>query len=310
MPRDLPASQVVAFARRTEELGFDALWVVEDLTFHGGIAQAATALAVTQRLGVCIGIVPAAVRNPAFLAMEVATLAGVHPGRLTLGVGHGMPDWMRQVGAWPSSPLTLLRETLTAVRDLLHGREVTTSGRYVTLDAVRLAAPPAVVPPVVAGVRGPRSLAVSGLHADGTVLAEPITPAYLQAARAHIAAGPEHVVHAFTPAVVDDDVAVARAAVRPGLAWIGEADFTAHLAPLPFASAIAELRASCAGPEAFADALPDEWVDQLAVVGPPDAARARLAALHAAGATSIALAPVGRDPFAALDALGRLVDPA
>ena len=50
LPRDLPAEQFVDFARRAEELGLDELWVVEDLGFRGGIAQAATALAVTARI--------------------------------------------------------------------------------------------------------------------------------------------------------------------------------------------------------------------------------------------------------------------
>jgi alkanesulfonate monooxygenase SsuD/methylene tetrahydromethanopterin reductase-like flavin-dependent oxidoreductase (luciferase family) len=53
-----------------------------------------------------MGIIPAAARNVAFTAMEIATLAGLYPGRLTVGVGHGMPGWLDQAGARPSSPLT------------------------------------------------------------------------------------------------------------------------------------------------------------------------------------------------------------
>ncbi|HWS57870.1 MAG TPA: LLM class flavin-dependent oxidoreductase [Actinotalea sp.] len=305
-PRSLPAAELGRFARRVEELGFDELWVVEDLTFHGGVAQAATALAVTERIRVGLGIAPAAARNPAFLAMEAATLAGLHPGRLTLGIGHGMPGWMRQVGAWPASPLTLLEETIVAVHDLLHGRSVTTVGRYVRLDGVRLAAPPAVPPPVVAGVRGPRSLALAGRVADGTVLAEPVTPAYLTAALGQIAATRPHTMAAFTPAVVDDDRERARIAVRPGLAWVGEPDGAVHLTGLPFAADLAALRAACPDPAVFAAALPDAWVDELAVVGPPDVARGRLGALHAAGASTVVLAPLGADPFDALEALARV----
>jgi high-affinity nickel permease len=36
---------------------------------------------------------------------------------------------------------------------------------------------------VLAGVRGPKSLALAGQHADGLILAEPVTPAYLQFVR-------------------------------------------------------------------------------------------------------------------------------
>src|SRR5690606_13889437 len=114
LPRDLPHADVLPFARRIEELGFDALWVVEDLGFHGGIAQAAAVLAVTERVRVGIGSLPVAARNVGFAAMDVATLAGMFPGRLDIGLGHGIKGWMSQVGAWPASPLTLLREQTEA----------------------------------------------------------------------------------------------------------------------------------------------------------------------------------------------------
>ena len=118
LPRDLPADQVLPYARRADELGFDELWVVEDLGFRGGTAQAAAVLAVTGRIRVGVGILPVGARNVAFAAMEAATLAELFPGRLHLGIGHGMPGWMRQVGAWPASPLTAFEEYATALRAL------------------------------------------------------------------------------------------------------------------------------------------------------------------------------------------------
>src|SRR4051812_48411576 len=162
LPRDLPADRFRAFARRAEALGFDELWVVEDCFFRGGVAQAGVALASTERIRVGIGILPAAVRNAAFTAMEAGTLAELFPGRVDVGIGHGMTGWMRQVGALPSSPLAMLEEHLTAVRSALHGAGVDVAGRYVTLHDVRLESPPARPPRVLAGVRGPRSLAVAG----------------------------------------------------------------------------------------------------------------------------------------------------
>ena len=61
LPRDLPAHQFRTYAQRAETLGFDELWVVEDCFFRGGIAQAAAALAMTERIRLGIGILPAAV---------------------------------------------------------------------------------------------------------------------------------------------------------------------------------------------------------------------------------------------------------
>ncbi|GCE76208.1 LLM class flavin-dependent oxidoreductase [Cellulomonas biazotea] len=306
LPRDLPAGRVREFVLRAEELGFDELWVVEDCFFRGGVAQAAAVLAWTERIRVGIGILPAAVRDAAFTAMEAATLAELFPGRVDVGIGHGMPMWMRQVGRWPSSPLTMLEEHLTAVRAIVHGERVDVDGRYVHLDAVQLEAPPAHPPRILAGVRGPKSLAVSGRVADGTVLAEPVTPEYLRQALEHVAPTREHRVVAYCVAAVDDDADAARRLARPALAWVGEPDWVPHIAPLPYADEFAALRATVGSPDEFAEVLPDAWVDDLAIVGPPAAARARLDALFDAGLSSAVLFPIGPDPVAALDSLARL----
>ncbi|MGB7820300.1 MAG: LLM class flavin-dependent oxidoreductase, partial [Ornithinibacter sp.] len=116
----------------------DELWVWEDCFKESSIAAAGVALAWTDRVRVGIGLAPVPLRNVALLAMELATLHRVFPGRLLPGIGHGVQDWMAQVGARAGSPLTLLREYAEALRLLLDGHEVTVSGRYVSLDRVRL----------------------------------------------------------------------------------------------------------------------------------------------------------------------------
>jgi 5,10-methylenetetrahydromethanopterin reductase len=292
LPRDLPTAEVLPYARRADELGFDSLWVVEDLTFRGGFAQAGAVLAATSRIHVALGIAPAAVRNAAFTAMEAATLAELFPGRFTLGIGHGSIDWMRQVGAWPASPLTLLAEQLDAVRALLRGESVTRQGRYVQLDDVRLVSPPANPPAVVAGVRGPKSLAVSGQHADGTLLAEPITPEYARAARAQIGADDRHLLHGYLLSAVDEDADRARQRVRPALEVAGMPDFAPHVATSAYAADLAALRADSADAREFTRRMPDEWVDDLALVGTPQRLRERLAELGAAGLQRPVLFPV------------------
>lgn len=298
LPRDLPASSVLAYARRAEELGFESLWVVEDLGFRGGVAQAGAVLAVTSRITVGIGILPAGARNAAFAAMELATLAQLFPGRLIAGLGHGMPGWMRSVGAWPGSPLTLLREYAVAVRTLLRGEPGPAAGRYVSVADVVIEESPSIVPPVVLGVRGPKSLALAAEVADGVLLAEPATPAYIAAS----ATGPA--VITYDAAIVDGDGRAARERARPGLAWVGEPDWAPHLAPLPFASEFAEFRARCASRDEFAATMPAEWVDALTLAGTPDEVGAKIAARHAAGATGVVLIPA--DP-GSLDDLARVL---
>ncbi len=186
--RNVPPEDVVGLARDLAPL-VDELWLVEDLGWAGGIAQVAAVLAATADVRVGHGVAPAPFRNAAALAMEWGALARAHPGRLHAGLGHGVPEWMDQVGSSPRSRLTLLREVATATRRLLAGETVTVAGDHVQLADVGLVFPPSRVPPVSLGVSGPRSLRLSGEVADGTVLAEGTGPTELRAARTAIDAG-------------------------------------------------------------------------------------------------------------------------
>lgn len=166
----LPPERLRDLARAADEAELEELWLWEDCFRESGVASAAAALAWTERVRVGVGLLPVPLRNVALTAMEVATLHRLFPGRVQVGVGHGVQDWMRQVGARVESPVTLLREYLAALRALLRGEEVTTEGRYLRLDRVALDWPPAPVPAVFAGAVGPRSLRLCGEVADGTIL--------------------------------------------------------------------------------------------------------------------------------------------
>ncbi|GGQ09555.1 LLM class flavin-dependent oxidoreductase [Streptomyces roseolilacinus] len=285
--RDRRPEELRDFAHEAESLGVDDLWVVEDLAWAGSVSSATLALTATDRLRVGIGIMPAPLRNPALLAMELATLARVFPDRLVVGVGHGVPEWMAQVGAATPTKLALLEETVTAVRTLLRGETAHVDGRAVHIDGVRLVHPPAEPPPVVTGVVRPRSLELSGRCADGTVMAEGQGPAAVRTALAHIAAGrtsspaapTSHQLIVFTHLCVSRDdpdrVATATAPVRAEYSdWLGIAPEDVFLAS-----------------------------------GTPQAAAARIRSLWDAGADTVVLRPVGDDPWeqvrAALAALGR-----
>ncbi|WP_371774056.1 LLM class flavin-dependent oxidoreductase [Streptomyces sp. NBC_01438] len=312
LPRDLPVQDVLPYARRAEELGFDQIWVVEDLGFRGGLAQAGPVLASTTHITVGIGILPAGARNVCFTAMELATLAQLYPGRLIAGIGHGMPDWMRQAGSWPASPLTLLKEYTTALRLLMSGEPGPKDGRYVRCEGVVLTEIPDIVPPVILGVRGPKSQAAAGEVADGLLLAEPAGPAYIASSLRHMDA-PADVrrleIVAYDNAAVDDDEDAAVNRVREGLSAIGEPDWAPHIAPLPFATELHAHRAACADAQEFARTMPAAWIRELSIVGTPGQARAAINARHAAGATSVVLAPAGPDALAALGSLARALDP-
>lgn len=186
----LPPERLPALAAAADDAGLAELWLWEDSFWAGGIAAAGVALASTRRLRVGVGVLPVPLRAAPLLAMELAALDRIAPGRLVAAVGHGIQDWMGQSGVRVASPLTLLREYTAALRALLAGEEVSTpENRYVRLDRVRLVWPPQAPLPVHIGTEGPRSLVLSGELADGTVLTGGTTPDGVRAAREHIERG-------------------------------------------------------------------------------------------------------------------------
>src|SRR5258707_12910846 len=108
---------VVERARAAERGGLDSLWFIEDYFQTGAFAVAGAAAAVTTRLGIGLGGVNPYTRHPALLAMETATLAGIAPGRVVLGLGARVrPGSEGQRAVPPAPPLPPLAECVDRVR--------------------------------------------------------------------------------------------------------------------------------------------------------------------------------------------------
>jgi 5,10-methylenetetrahydromethanopterin reductase len=282
-----PPDDLVSRAVRAERLGIAELWLAEDCFLVGGVAGAASVLAATDRLRVGLGILPAVTRNPATTAMELATLARLFPGRIIGGLGHGVTRWMAQIGAAPRSALEALETAIVAVRRLLRGETVTVTTGHWYLDEVTLAYPPDVPPPVYAGVRGPRSVEVSGRTADGTLLSDWAAPDYVRGVSRtlHRADDPsQHDLGVIVRVALDDDRQQARERVRAALApHLGRADLRTLFAPLADKHDLDRPRPS------------DALVDELALTGDEDAVREGLRRYAAAGARLVLLRPVDHE---------------
>jgi alkanesulfonate monooxygenase SsuD/methylene tetrahydromethanopterin reductase-like flavin-dependent oxidoreductase (luciferase family) len=252
----LPPVRQREVAAHADAAGVDDVWLWEDCFLEGGLTSATAVLAATERIRVGIGLLPVPLRNPAVAAMEIATVAALFPGRFAPAVGHGVLDWMGQVGARVESPMTLLREWAAAVRALLAGETVSVRGRYVQLDQVSLDWPPTPTPPLLIGGRGPRTLALAGELADGTIIDSATTPDDVRTALGHIAPQPGHDVVVYLLAGTDD-------------------------------GARARFQAEGAGRSVHPDAVAAGSAEEIAAV---------VERYAAAGATTIALQPAATEP--------------
>lgn len=288
-----PPEEAAAEAAAAEQQGFDEVWLGEDFFDSGGIAAAALALAATRRITVGLGVLSAAVRHPALLAMELSALGRAHPGRLIAGIGLGDPDPLGTIGALPESPLALIRDGVSTVRALLRGDRVAASGGDISLSF------PAPVPAHVGAV-GPRMLRLAGEVGEGTVLSTGAGPEYVAWARRRIAEGrggdlAGHRLTVLSFASVAATTAAAQEAVRRPLARL--------LAKPVFGGLVRHsglgeeaVAAAAAGPESLHAALVPEWLDAFVVAGDPWRCVERIGALQRAGADAVVLCPWGEAP--------------
>jgi alkanesulfonate monooxygenase SsuD/methylene tetrahydromethanopterin reductase-like flavin-dependent oxidoreductase (luciferase family) len=184
--------------------------------------------------------------------------------------------------------LTTLEEVTTSVTRLLAGEEVSFEGQTVYLDKVKLDAPPETAPPILLGVQGPKSMALAGRVADGVVLAEPATAAYVRQS-VELAGSPDgFVVATFTALCVRED---RKAAYEWTVPWLAEriAAKAPQLTALPFFDDLKALYDDAGN--AGLMGMPRDWWIAIGAVGTLDDAAAHLETLEAAGVDHVGLFP-------------------
>lgn len=296
-----PPESLAHYARRAEAAGFEELWLWDDCFLPGAFTSAGIALSATQQLKVGIGLLPVPAYNALFAAMEITTLARAFPGRFLPGFGHGVEQWMAQIGAAQRSPLKALNETVTAVRRLLSGEAVTTHGTWVQLEQVQMQLTPTSLLPLYVGAVRDKSLRMAGRVGDGTILTSMSSTAYIRWALEHIQAGMSetgrihHRLVVYLDVKVNPDREVARAAARRSLAvrlpWID-----VQMNALGIASEVADFFRTHNTVDEAAQNMPDEWVDALSAAGTPDEVAEAVQQWVKAGADSVVLQPLNGDP--------------
>lgn len=304
----------LVLAQEADRLGYSVVWAAEA---YG--SDAATVLAwvaaQTKRIDVGSAIFQIPGRTPANTAMTAATLDTLSGGRFRLGLGVSGPQvsegWH---GVRFDKPLARTREYIAIVRKALARERLTFEGEFFTLplpDGPGKALTLTVHPvreriPVYLAAVGPKNLQLAGEIADGW-LAIFFDPESAGDLLADVRTGRERAgldltsfdVVPTVPVVLGDDLEACAAPVRAYSAlYIGgmgsrEQNFYNRLAVrMGFEAEAAQIQDRYLGKDyvGAAAAVPFDFIDRTALIGPRERVRARLAAYAAAGVTTLTLA--------------------
>ena len=217
---DPPADRLVELFRLAEENGFDYGWTYDShILWQEPYPLLTMAALATSRLRLGLNVTNPGTREPTVTASAFATLQAISGGRMIMGIGRG-DSARRTIGLQPVK-VGEFEQSVTAIRDLLHGRGVHWNDTEIELTwAKGLSEPLEPVPVYVAGY-GPKVLSIAGRCADGVVvqLADPEIVAWIvgqvRAAAEQAGRDPADVkVMACAPAHVSSDLAAAREQVR------------------------------------------------------------------------------------------------
>jgi len=247
-------------------------------------------------------VIPIYTRALPVLAAGAGSVAQLAPGRVVLGLGVSSETIVDAWGGVPfRRPLTRMRETVLALRQMLAGERVTVEGRTVRTRGFRLMSPPPAPVPIYIAALMPPMLELAGEVADGVILnfmpveAVPRMLAHVRAgaARAGRDAGAIEVVARLQTAVTDDPAA-ARSVLRQMFGpYLATSVYNPFLAWCGFPDAAATIDAAWRAKDRARNlaAVSDDLIDRIAIVGSAAHCRERVADFAAAGVTTPMIHP-------------------
>jgi probable F420-dependent oxidoreductase len=302
----IPLAEHRDVLEEAERLGYTDVWTAEadgtDAFVPIGLAAAWSS---NLRLGTAIANV--FTRGPALLAMQAATAAEAAPGRFCLGIGSSSPAIVERWNGVPlRRPLERVREVLAFLRAAFAGEKA--SSDALRVRGFRLGRRLAPAPPIYVAALREKMLALAGSQADGVIInwlsPDDVTKAVAVAREAARAAGrdPEAldvVCRIFVLPTSDRNVArfIGGRAIAGYLTtpvygafhqWLGRGDI---LRPM--------LDAWQAGDrQAAVQAVPEQVIDDLFVIGDRDQCLDKIEAYCRAGVTTPVLSflPTSLDP--------------
>jgi alkanesulfonate monooxygenase SsuD/methylene tetrahydromethanopterin reductase-like flavin-dependent oxidoreductase (luciferase family) len=175
-PGRIPYDGLAQYARDAEAMGFDSVWVDDDIfsptysdfdpwTLLAGLAVETERI----RLGTLVSVIT--FRYPSVLAAQAITADHLSKGRIELGLGAGAPGLNGAVGLaeWtPRERSERLEEYVAILAPMLRGERVDFDGAHYTVHDAQVAAPiQKPRPPLKLAAHGDRGLRVVARYADG-----------------------------------------------------------------------------------------------------------------------------------------------
>jgi F420-dependent oxidoreductase-like protein len=318
--------ELVPLVQHAEELGYDSAWAAEAWGTDA-VSVLAWLAASTSRIKIGSAIMQIPGRTPANTAMTAATLDLMSGGRFILGLGTSGPQVVEGWHGQPwGKPLGKTREYIEIVRTALRREVVAHEGEHYRIPydgpgATGLGKPLKMMMrplradiPIYLAAIGPKNVALAAEIADGWL------PIFVDPERFADAFGPSIAgarpgfeIAATVSVLVGDDVDALRDALKPyialyvgGMGAKGKNFYNSLVSRYGWeaqAARIQELYLGGQQRDAIA-AVPDQLVDALALVGPKERIRDRLAAWRDTPVTTLV---VGSPQPEALDVLAELL---
>ena len=164
----------IGLAKKLADSEIDHLFVADHISFHSGLGMdalinAATLAAMLPKITIVTGVYLLALRHPVPVARQLSSLSLSAPGRLIFGVGIGGEDRheMEICGVDPSKRGRHTNHSLTAIRQLMGGKEVSYECEFFSYDNARISPRPNPKIPILIGGRSEAALRRTADHGDG-----------------------------------------------------------------------------------------------------------------------------------------------
>ncbi len=315
---EYPLDRIAALGSRAEAQGFDAVFASCHYNNRDPLLALDRIAHRTESIRLGPGVANPYETHPVTLASRIATLDETSDGRAIYGIGAGDRSTLRNLGIERDQPLRRVREAFGVARDLFAGHRVTHTGTFTVDDAGLNYAQVLGEIPVYVGAQGPQMIRMAAKHADG-VLFNGSHPRDIEWANRQVQNGVadrsderEGVdFTAYTAVSLAEDVAGARAAARPPVAFIAAGAAPAvldrHGLDHGHASQIGEYISAGEFDAAF-DAVSDAMIDAFCIAGTPPIVADAIDDLLEFVDSVVVGAPLGPDLEAAIELAGRVRD--